>query len=182
MARGQSPSKVYTQNMNQKLPKLLYILAPLILILLYTYWYTSNRIVSPTLPDIATFEECAAAGYPIMESYPERCSTPDGRTFTRVTSDAMPTPITITGTYGACLPKKDTGGPVTLECALGLQTEGGIYALDLSNIESDNYPALIGNENITVEGSLVPLEMISSDRWQSYDVIGIIAVDKLIKN
>lgn len=28
------------------------------------------------------FEECAAAGYPIQESYPPRCSTPDGKTFT----------------------------------------------------------------------------------------------------
>ena len=30
---------------------------------------------------IESFAECAAAGYPIMESYPERCSTPDGRSF-----------------------------------------------------------------------------------------------------
>ncbi len=28
-----------------------------------------------------SFEDCALAGYPIMESYPEQCSTPDGRTF-----------------------------------------------------------------------------------------------------
>lgn len=32
---------------------------------------------------ISSFEECVAAGYPIMESYPEQCMTPDGRTFTR---------------------------------------------------------------------------------------------------
>lgn len=32
---------------------------------------------------INSFEECAAAGYPIMESFPERCKTPDGRIFTR---------------------------------------------------------------------------------------------------
>ncbi|HLB60265.1 MAG TPA: Gmad2 immunoglobulin-like domain-containing protein [Patescibacteria group bacterium] len=32
---------------------------------------------------IANFEECAAAGYPVMESYPEQCRTPDGKTFTR---------------------------------------------------------------------------------------------------
>lgn len=36
---------------------------------------------------ITNYEECAAAGYPIMESYPERCATPDGRTFTRVIVD-----------------------------------------------------------------------------------------------
>jgi flagellar basal body-associated protein FliL len=33
---------------------------------------------------INSFEECAAAGYPIMESYPEQCRTNDGRVFTRV--------------------------------------------------------------------------------------------------
>ena len=31
---------------------------------------------------ISSFEECKAAWYPIMESYPEQCKTPDGRTFT----------------------------------------------------------------------------------------------------
>lgn len=31
---------------------------------------------------INSFDDCAAAGYPIMESYPPRCMTPDGRSFT----------------------------------------------------------------------------------------------------
>jgi hypothetical protein len=30
---------------------------------------------------ILSFEDCANAGYPIMESYPRQCKTPDGRTF-----------------------------------------------------------------------------------------------------
>jgi hypothetical protein len=33
---------------------------------------------------ITSFEECAAAGYPVMESYPARCTTPVGTTFTQV--------------------------------------------------------------------------------------------------
>ncbi|MEK7606502.1 MAG: Gmad2 immunoglobulin-like domain-containing protein [Patescibacteria group bacterium] len=32
--------------------------------------------------EITTFEECAAK-YPVMESYPEQCRTPDGKHFTR---------------------------------------------------------------------------------------------------
>jgi len=36
---------------------------------------------------IASFEECAAAGYPIMESYPEQCRAGDGQTFVRDISD-----------------------------------------------------------------------------------------------
>lgn len=160
-----------------KLSKSLFIIVPLILVALYAYAYTQKN--SPIKSeDISTFEECAAAGYPIMESYPERCSVPGGATYTRVTTDAVPTPITISGTY-TCLPKVNTGGPVTLECAFGLQTDSGYYALDTSAVLTDNYPALMGGEQIIVEGSLVPKEMFSADRWQTYDVVGVIAVEKL---
>lgn len=30
---------------------------------------------------ITTFEECVAAGNPVMESYPRQCNTPDGKNF-----------------------------------------------------------------------------------------------------
>lgn len=33
------------------------------------------------LANINSYKECVAAGYPIMESYPERCMTPDGHSF-----------------------------------------------------------------------------------------------------
>ena len=29
----------------------------------------------------SNFEECAAMGYPVMESYPRQCRTPNGRLF-----------------------------------------------------------------------------------------------------
>jgi len=32
-------------------------------------------------PDINSFEECVSAGYPVLESYPRQCKTPDGKTF-----------------------------------------------------------------------------------------------------
>lgn len=38
---------------------------------------------SPVKDGIDSFEDCANAGYPIAESYPEQCFTPDGRGFTR---------------------------------------------------------------------------------------------------
>ncbi len=33
------------------------------------------------ISSIETFEECAAAGYPVLKSYPAQCRTPDGRIF-----------------------------------------------------------------------------------------------------
>ena len=46
-------------------------------IVVWKYQQTSK------VQSISTFEECAQAGYPIMESYPEQCKTPDGRNFTK---------------------------------------------------------------------------------------------------
>jgi len=38
-----------------------------------------DRVV---VPGVNSFEECVSAGYPVMESYPRQCKTPDGKTFT----------------------------------------------------------------------------------------------------
>lgn len=32
-------------------------------------------------PSVSNFEECVEAGYPVLESYPPQCKTPDGKTF-----------------------------------------------------------------------------------------------------
>lgn len=34
-----------------------------------------------TTGEITNFKECAAAGNPVQESYPERCTTEDGKSF-----------------------------------------------------------------------------------------------------
>lgn len=49
-------------------------------------YYSKNY----SLSGINSFEECRDAGYQIMESYPEQCRTPDGRTF--VNGNATGTP------------------------------------------------------------------------------------------
>ncbi len=44
-----------------------------------------SSFISPNLccvPLVSDFDACADAGYPVMESYPRQCRTPDGRTFT----------------------------------------------------------------------------------------------------
>jgi hypothetical protein len=32
-------------------------------------------------PKITTFEQCSAAGYPVMQSYPRQCTVPGGKFF-----------------------------------------------------------------------------------------------------
>ncbi|HWO07798.1 MAG TPA: hypothetical protein VNM40_04455 [Candidatus Paceibacterota bacterium] len=45
---------------------------------------TSTPFVAPV---VTNFEECAAAGNPVMESYPRQCRTADGRLFVEEISD-----------------------------------------------------------------------------------------------
>lgn len=44
-------------------------------------YQTNSKIQS-----ITNFDECVQAGYPIMESYPEQCRTPDGKAYTKQVS------------------------------------------------------------------------------------------------
>lgn len=37
--------------------------------------------LQPPRVEVQSFEECAQAGYPVMESYPRQCKAPDGKTF-----------------------------------------------------------------------------------------------------
>lgn len=95
-----------------KSPQLIAGLAIVALALLGAgYWYVHQ----PTVLPVTNFTECAAAGNPVMESYPRQCVTEDGRHFTeeiaaqptgkedliRVTSpipgSLIMSPVTITG-------------------------------------------------------------------------------------
>lgn len=40
--------------------------------------------------EVLSFEDCEKAGYPVMESYPRQCKTPDGRTY----AEELPEQIT----------------------------------------------------------------------------------------
>jgi len=51
----------------------------LIILIFVVVWFHGEK---KNMLAIQTFNECADNGYPIMESYPRQCKTPDGRSFT----------------------------------------------------------------------------------------------------
>ena len=63
-----------------KTPTLIGLAVVLLIIAGLVAAYNANK-EQQTFLSITNFDECVAAGYPIMESYPEQCMTPDGRTF-----------------------------------------------------------------------------------------------------
>jgi len=60
---------------------LVYILAIIVLALII--WFVFTYVARAPHNEIADFDQCAAADNPVMESYPARCSTKDGKTFTQ---------------------------------------------------------------------------------------------------
>ena len=82
---------------------------------------------------------------------------------------------TLSGEY-ICLPHKNTNGPQTLECALGIKTEAGeYYAVDF-NLMSQDYPDVKMGSVITANGVITPIENLSTDTWEKYPIEGIFSV------
>lgn len=74
-----------------------------------------------------------------------------------------------------CLPHVGDG-PHTMECAYGLKTDADeYYALDLALMSQEHGPLETG-ERISANGSVTPVEMLSSDHWRRYDIEGIFSV------
>ncbi len=58
------------------------------------FLYYSKR--SNDYSAVTNFNECKQAGYPVMESYPEKCQTPDGRQFVNGVATTTPSVSTTT--------------------------------------------------------------------------------------
>lgn len=85
-----------------------------------------------------------------------------------------PYQATLTGEY-VCLPHKDQSGPTTLECTYGLKTPNDEYfALDFGGgvAQSD----FVVGERVELSGTITPIERLSTDYYQKYDVQGIFTV------
>lgn len=79
-----------------------------------------------------------------------------------------------------CLPHADTSGPVTMECAIGLEAEDGkYYALDFNVLETSEAFGLETGTRVEAEGLFTPLMALSTDHWAKYNVEGILTVTML---
>ncbi len=103
------------------------------------------------------------------------------KNFNKNVVGVSPSPIVSSQIYEhgeyVCLPHKDKTGPQTLECALGLKShEGEYFALDTSSIDQNYIQKLQVGAHVFIEGDFVPVEALSSDHWQTYDIKGIVKV------
>ncbi len=80
-----------------------------------------------------------------------------------------------------CLSHRDTSGPQTMECAYGLKADDGRnYAIN-SNLLSQGIPTYNVGDTISANGTVTPVEELSADIWQKYDIYGIFSItDSLV--
>jgi hypothetical protein len=52
-----------------------------VLVVALAAWFFYQQSTKTPAASINSYADCVAAGYPIQESYPEQCRTPDGKSF-----------------------------------------------------------------------------------------------------
>lgn len=97
--------------------------------------------------------------------------------------NAPPKQVTVEGTF-ICLPHKDTGGPQTTECAYGIKETktGANFALDTRALNPTMNVAVSSEVTFRVTGLLVPIEQLSADQWNKYNMKGIIRANIVIRS
>jgi hypothetical protein len=73
--------------------KIITILIILGLVILGYALLRPKPYVAQTL--VTTYEECVAMGYPVLETYPEQCKTPNGTVFVKATTPVVTDPIPV---------------------------------------------------------------------------------------
>lgn len=135
---------------------------------------SSNNSANDTITD---FAQCARAGYPVNESFPRQCKTPDGKVFIEENISGSPSAgqIGIKGEI-ACLPKKGSSQQ-TMECAIGLLGDDGkYYALEnLADFDTD-FKYSQNGKKVDIYGNLTLKEITGPD-GNPYDIAGSIRID-----
>jgi len=104
------------------------ILLVILLIGTFFYFYKNNNTVL-----VSSFEECKKAGYPILESYPEQCRTPDGKSFINstqvVATSTIPTATTTTilGNDEIKIYKLTSGQTITSQTTIEGEAKGWYF-------------------------------------------------------
>lgn len=158
--------------------KFIWIIAVIIILISASAYFVLSGQRSSPPQTITNFKECVQAGYPIAESYPAQCFTPDGRGFVEEINPPSG-PITISGEM-ACLPKTGQGAQ-TMECAMGLKGIGidrRYYGLkNLFKLDPE-YKFSVGGMRVEVSGTFSPEEIKGPD-GNTYDVVGVIYVTSI---
>lgn len=111
------------------------------------------------MKSVSNFDECAARGFPIMETYPAQCRTPDGRTFTQNIENETEPDFPLTNEIEVYHPRPNQAitSPLTVDgLAPGSWFWEGTFPVELYNsageiIASSHAEVLDGSDWMTEE-------------------------------
>lgn len=119
-------------------------------------------------------------GWGVYATFNTQKSDNNSNTGLVIDPNDVPQEVSLQGEF-VCLPNRDTTGPQTMECALGIKSDNDLYfAIDAQGEAARNtLMSLQTGLRIQIDGLLVPIEQISSNVWQKYDVAGIISTSNI---
>lgn len=127
------------------------------------------------LAAINSFDDCAKAGYPIMESYPEQCNTPDGKHFVRELSEEEKKKL-VPPTPEPTVLDETTNWKTYTNRELGIEfkhpqeskvLEGGSNGVDRVLIEDQNTISLLLDTGLQMTISAKPTKQIEVDYFKA---------------
>jgi hypothetical protein len=99
--------------------------------------------ISTREEDINNYDDCVAAGYPVMESLPEQCATDGGRIFTNTNAQLPPTNGIAEGEpYGESAPQTD-GETIAIEAVRVMAAKDFGYPsnqIQITTVSSEDWP------------------------------------------
>lgn len=123
---------------------------------------------------VTNFNECLSAGYPVGESFPRQCWTPDGRHFVEdIERPLLPEETSVTKTGNITCLKKIGTGPQTMECAIGFKADDGSYYALKNLFEIAGYEMSRTDIRVEVTGTLGQEDLTGPD-GNRYDIVGVI--------
>lgn len=138
---------------------------------------TESKKIKDRIPLLAIFLICVIAGGTVAFILNNRQSDDSAKIVPTKPPQKplqdIPYELTFEGDV-VCLPKKDNKGPQTTECMYGLETDTDMYyVLDAGNV---NPPPYKTGDRISARGVVTPVENLSSDHWQKYNIKGIFSI------
>ena len=135
-------------------------------------------IVDGTVVEVANGTggaEDVVGTYPVQLRLEKRGTSWLITSFEKGAYSQLPARKTIVGTF-TCLPHRDTSGPQTMECAFGIREDGSgdHYAVSTQLLASTDWQNIPSGSHVRIDGVVTPIEMLSTDMWRKYDIVGII--------
>jgi len=128
------------------------IVAVPIIILAFSNSISLDTSQQSEKPEIDSFEECIAAGYPAMESYPRQCRTDDGKHFVETIPEQKQCEMEggLWGIWGNQQPAIPSCNPSTsdigMECTDSSQCQSFCQAKEGSEIDTEDVGMCYGYE------------------------------------